>query len=284
MLLWGSLFPLVKLGYSAYGVSGVGDILLFAGLRFTVCGAVICFYAFIRHKGSYRAAGQSIFPIMLVGLFSIILHYGFTYTGLSFTDSSKTALIKQVGALFYICFSFLFFKTDKFTLKKLLGGILGFSGIAAINYGGGAVSIGIGEILILLASFCTVFSNVITKKLPGNINPVTMTGISQLFGGAVLLAAGIIMGGSMSFPIEKCYIFIYICAASIVSYCIWFGIVKKSELSGLFIIKFAEPIFACLFGAIILKENIFKLQYLIAFMLISAGILISSMKSIEKKK
>jgi drug/metabolite transporter (DMT)-like permease len=38
------------------------------------------------------------------------LHYAFTYIGLSSTDSSKTALIKQLGSLIYVCFAFLFFK------------------------------------------------------------------------------------------------------------------------------------------------------------------------------
>lgn len=41
MLLWGALFPLVKLGYRAFALETTGDILLFAGLRFTVCGAFI---------------------------------------------------------------------------------------------------------------------------------------------------------------------------------------------------------------------------------------------------
>jgi len=41
MILWGSLFPMVKLGFKAYDVSGTGDILLFAGIRFTVCGIII---------------------------------------------------------------------------------------------------------------------------------------------------------------------------------------------------------------------------------------------------
>ena len=41
MLLWGTLFPMVKLGNMAYGVSGIGSILFFAGVRFTICGSVI---------------------------------------------------------------------------------------------------------------------------------------------------------------------------------------------------------------------------------------------------
>ncbi len=277
MLLWGSLFPMVKLGYSAYEIAGVGSILLFAGVRFTVCGAVICLFAFVKDKASYSEVRTSIFPVLLSGLFAIILHYSFTYTGLSLTESSKTAIIKQIGALLYVCFSFLFFKDDKLTANKLIGALIGFSGIIAINYGSGGFSFNIGDILIICASFCTVFSNVISKRALTRVKPVTMTGVSQLFGGLVLLTIGLIMGGKMVFDIQKCYIFAYICVASIISYCIWFGVVKKGELSKLFIIKFSEPIFACIFGALILSENIFKLQYLVAFVLISFGIMVTNM-------
>ena len=42
MLLWGTLFPLVKLGYSAFEIKTVPDTLLFAGVRFCVCGVVVC--------------------------------------------------------------------------------------------------------------------------------------------------------------------------------------------------------------------------------------------------
>ena len=32
MLLWGSLFPMVKKGFSVYSVKGTADILLFTGI------------------------------------------------------------------------------------------------------------------------------------------------------------------------------------------------------------------------------------------------------------
>ena len=139
------------------------------------------------------------------------------------------------------------------------------------------------QVLILCASFCTVFSNVISKKLFSKVSPVTATGISQAFGGAVLLTIGCIMGGKVNFHLDgSLWIMVYICIASFVSYCLWFGIVKDGELSKLFIIKFAEPVFACIFGAIILRENIFKWQYFIAFVLIIGGIWLSNTK-LKKK-
>lgn len=276
MLLWGSLFPMVKLGFSVYAVEGTADILLFAGIRFVICGGVICIFSAIKDRSSYGPVRHSIFPILLSGVFAVILHYGFTYLGLELTDSSKTALIKQVGALFYVCFSFLFIKEDKPTAKKIVAAMIGFLGIVALNISSEGFSFSVGDLLILCASFCTVFSNVISKKVFQKVAPITATGISQLFGGIVLLFVGLAMGGNVCFKWEAIWIMAYICAASIVSYCIWFGIVKSGELSKLFIIKFAEPVFACIFGALILGEDIWKIQYLIAFLLISGGILLSN--------
>ena len=280
MLLWGSLFPMVKLGFAKYQVSGTADILLFAGIRFVICGAVICIYAAIKDKKSYSSVRGSVPSILLSGLFAIILHYSLTYLGLEYTDSSKTALIKQIGALFYVCFSFLFIKSDRPTAKKLLAAGIGFLGIIVLNLDSGGFSFHIGDVLILGASFCTVLSNVISKKVFETVSPITATGVSQLFGGAILLVVGLLMGGCVRFAFdESLLVMVYICLASIVSYCIWFGTVKSGELSKLFIIKFAEPAFACVFGALILNENIWKLQYLVSFLLISGSIFISNLKS-----
>ncbi len=279
MLLWGSLFPMVKLGFSAYEVESTADILLFAGIRFMICGGVICIFSLVKNKNSYRPALHHLIPVLLSGVFGIILHYGFTYLGLDLTGSSKTALMKQVGVLFYVCFSFLFIKQDKPTVKKIIAAVAGFLGIVVLNISSEGVSFCFGDLLILCASFCTVFSNVISKKVFEKVSPITATGISQLFGGIVLLAVGACMGGNIHFsPNADLWIISYICVASVVSYCVWFGIVKNGELSKLFIIKFAEPIFACIFGALILNEDIWKIQYLIAFLLISGGIWLSNTK------
>ena len=65
-------------------------------------------------------------------------------------------------------------------------------------------------------------------------------------------------------------------SASIVAYTLWYYILENYNLSKLFIIKFAEPLFACVFGAILLGENIFRIQYVLAFVLISVGILLGN--------
>lgn len=277
MVLWGALFPLVKLGFRTYSVITTGDILLFAGIRFTVCGLLISGWTFARKRSALIQARQSVASVLLVGLFAIILHYSFTYLGLSITEGSKTAILKQLGALFYVCFSALFVKEDRLTAPKLVGVLLGFAGIVVINADSGGVHINVGDLLIIAASFCTVFSNVIGKKLFRTVDPIATTGLSQLFGGVVLLVVGVVLRGSVDMG-HSLWIMICICAASVISYCLWYGTVKQGELSKLFIIKFAEPVFAAVFGTVLLGENIWKWQYLAAFALITAGISVSNRK------
>lgn len=272
MLLWGTLFPMVKLGFSKYGIVSTGDILYFAGVRFTIGGVVICGLALLKSRELFKSVKTYIVPILLSGLFAIILHYTFTYAALSLTGGSKTAILKQMGALFYVCFSFVFFKDDKFSVKKIVGALMGLLGIIAINCDFKSISFNIGDVFILSASLCTVASNVISKKTFNAVNPVALTGISQLFGGIVLLVIGKCLGGTMTFSLETSPVMIYICIASIISYLLWFINVKSGELSKLFVIKFAEPVFACIFSAMLLGENIFNIQYLLAFILISGGI------------
>ena len=276
MFLWGSLFPMIKLGYAAYNIESTMDTILFAGVRFVICGGLICVYSLVKSPNNFKAVGKSIVPIVVAGLLAIVLHYSFTYSALQITDSSKTAILKQIGMLFYVCFSALFFKDDRLNAKKLIGTLMGIAGIVAINWSDKGISFNIGDAMIIAASFCIVSSNIISKKTFHKIDPITFTGTSQLFGGLVLLAIGLVGGGNMSFSVSSSPVFLYMCFASTVSYCLWYTTIKDGELSKLFIIKFAEPVFACILGAVILGENILNLQYMSAFLLIAGGIYISN--------
>jgi drug/metabolite transporter (DMT)-like permease len=98
-----------------------------------------------------------------------------------------------------------------------------------------------------------------------------------------MLIAFILGANLLSFTWKSLAVFVYICTASMVAYVLWNYILRTSDLSNMFIIKFAEPLFACVFGAILLKENIFQWQYLIAFVLISAGIILGNKTKKERK-
>lgn len=286
MAFWGSIFSSIKLGYAAFSIDTEkpANVLLFAAMRFLICGVLVCGFCLINRKKYKLPSAKDIVQISIMGFFQIFLHYTCTYIGLTMIDSSKTALLKQLGTLLYVSLAFLFFKEEKFSILKIFGVVLGLAGIFAINSSGGVISFESGSILIIAASFCTVISAVMSKKSVKNAAPLWVTGISQLFGGTLLMATGFIMGGSLpEFNLKGVLILIYICIASISGYTLWYYVVGKIELSALFIIKFAEPLFGCLFAALLVGENIFKLQYLIGFLLISSGIVLGGIKQIGSK-
>lgn len=278
MIFWGSLFPFVKIGYNAFSIDTerIGDIIMLAAMRFSVCGIIGCVIAFLTGAKLEKPIGKSILNLFYIGLFSVVLHYAFVYVGLTMTDSSKAAILKQLSPLIYACFSFLFIKSEKFSIYKIFGAVIGFCGIFIINAGGNMNGISKGDILILLASLCTVISLIMSEKSVCGTSSLWVTGISQFLGGVLLFVLALIMGGKIpDFNAYSSAVFAYICFASTTAYTLFFYIQKKIPLSKLFIIKFAEPFFACIFSAILLKENIFRIQYPIAFILISAGIVLA---------
>ena len=279
MACWGSLYPFVKIGYKAFEINGtdVPSILMFAGTRFAVCGAVIFVVALVRRGKMQTPKKKTVGIILLIGLFSIVLNYAFAYIGLSTTDSSKTAIIKQLGVLLYICSAFLFLKNETFSIWKIVGAVTGFVGVLAINFSAKGISFSLGDILIVISSLCTVTASIFTKKIAKDNSPFWITGISQLFGGLVLMLTSVIIGGKMlRFDWYSLGVFAYICVASTTAYLLWNYVLKTTELSKMFLIKFAEPLFACLFSAILLGENIWQWQYLVAFALISTGIVLGN--------
>lgn len=284
-ILWGSLYPCVKLGYVAFRIDGssVPQIMTFAGSRFLISGLIITLIGLFKKEPLPVGRNKGLPAILLSGLFAIILHYACTYVGLTMTDSSKTALLKQLATLLYICFGFLFMKDETFGVGKIAGGLVGFAGIALINTGSGSLELGLGDWLIIAASVCSVISNLTIKQALKKSTPIMSTGVSHFFGGVVMLAIGLAGGGRIEFTAQSIPVFTYICVASIISYCLWNYALKQAELSKMFIIKFAEPLFACIFGWLLVGENIFKWEYLGAFVLICGGICLGNMTAPKEK-
>lgn len=282
MLLWGSLYPGVKLGYRYLEIntSSVPDIMMFAGNRFLVCGTIITLLAFLKEDRLNPSVKTSVWPVFSMGLTGVVLHYVLNYTSLTMTESGRAAILKSVGPLLYICLSFLFMRDEKFSVKKLIGAALGFAGIAAMNADAkGGLSIQLGDILMIGASLAGILSNISGKKAMACNSPFVVTGVSQLFGGVVLTLMALVLGAqTMKISPAGLLVFAYICFASIVAYLIWYRIMKLIPLSEMYLIKFCEPVFACVFGAICFGENIFTIQYLLAFLLICGGITLGQKK------
>lgn len=287
MFFWGSLFPTIKIGYQAFGVdtASVPSILLFAGVRFVVCGAVLLTFVGTRDRGLKTPNRGALLPIVLISLTAYVLHYFCTYVGISHLESSKTAILKQIGTLFIICFAFLFRKEDKFSVAKLVGGVLGFASILVVNLNGSSLKLTVYDLLVVSASICSVAGTVFSKNAYDHHDPMYVTAWAQLFGGIVLLAIGLATGGRFTnFTIGSVGVLAYMCFASCMGYGLWSQLLKYNDMSRLNTIKFTETLFSAVCSWAILGENIFRVEYLISFVLVCTGIMIGNGKlSLSKK-
>lgn len=287
MVLWGSLFPFVKWGFLEFGISSnnVPDVLLFAGLRFLISGAILTIISLLLVKKKDNSVVKQLknknvlLAIVLVGLFSVILHYTCSYISLTKTDSSNVSLLKQSGVLVFVCLSFLFIKEDEFSITKIIAAILGVGSIIVVNINSLDFMLDLGTILAIASSLCTVISNIVLKKFLSNVNPCFITGISQLIGGLALTVIALLFGGTLTtVTVNGLFISIYIIVATIVSYGLWYAIVQKYDLSKLFIIKMLEPLFACLISALLPIGAIIEWNHLVALILVGFAILVSNIK------
>ena len=288
MLCWGSLYPTVKLGYEKFEINTAyyPNLVFFAGVRFTVSGALIVLLLGVKNKTVPTVkTKKEWWGIALVALFSVMLNYSLAFYGLSIVASSKTALLKQAGALIFIVISALLFKEDKMTIGKAIGAVLGLGSIIILNVNQLGFSLGFGETVIVVSSFCTVTASVICKKMLKGTDSIVITGYSQLFGGLVLLAIGLACGGKMRLAQGGDYLlFGYMVVATCAGYMILYTIVQRYELSKLFITKLSEPVFAAIIGAIILKEDLLQWHYIGAFLCIATAVVISNAVFPKRKK
>ncbi len=280
MFFWGSLYPAVKLGYRVFSMDTgrVANVILFAGVRFLVCGAVLVLLPGVRRQGIRLPGHDSVRYVLLIGLTGYSLHYLCSYIGVSMIPSAKAAILKQTGSLFLVCFAFLFRREDSFSWRKMISGLLGFAGIAVINLDGMRLALDAGTCLMLLAAVCSAGSMVVSKGAYDTRDPLYITAWSQLFGGLVLTALGVAMGGNLGvLSAASAAVFIYICFASCAGYVLWNTLLKHNDLSRLSMIKFTEPLFGAICAAVLLGEDVFRQPgYWIAFVLVFLGLMLSA--------
>ena len=279
MFLWGSLFPMIKLGYRTFGVNAsyVPNVLLYAGVRFVICGLALSGVSCFRSKRLCLLQPSEILSVVAIMIFSYLVHYTLLYIAMGNLSSSKTALIKQIGPLLLICFAFLFRQEDRFSWLKLLAGLLGFVSILVINLDGLSLTFNIYDLLIITASFASAAGMVFSKNAYDRHDPLIITGYAQLTGGVVFLAVGFLLGGRFTrFGWDAVLVMGYTCFASSTGYALWNALLKYNDISHLNTIRFAEALFSALCSWMLLGEDIFRLPYLISFLLVCAGILLTA--------
>ena len=96
--------------------------------------------------------------ILLYSLLLTVFHYTFNYIGVGNASATKTSVLSAFSAFLGVLLAPLFFKTEKITLKKIIGCVFGALGVIIVNLGffEGSFTF-LGEGFVLLATVCNAF-------------------------------------------------------------------------------------------------------------------------------
>ena len=279
-MLWGSAFPCVKLGYKLFGVdtSSYSSLILFAGVRFTLAGVLVLLFGSISQKKILLPKRRNLWCVAVVALFQTALQYTCFYIGLAHLSGVKSSVLNGLGVFFTIIAACFIFRTERFTLIKLAGCVLGFGGVIVMNLEGLDFNFTFnGEGLIILSGISAAMAAGFVKVFSRRENTTTLCGWQFFCGGVALIVIGAATGGRIypqapaSFAMLFYLAFLSACAFTLQGY-----LLKYNPVSKVAVFKSTNPLFGALFSALVLGESAQLLSYttLIALALVCGGILI----------
>jgi drug/metabolite transporter (DMT)-like permease len=277
-IAWGWAYPLIKLGFAEFGITPdmTGSKMLFAGIRFSLAGLLILAVAQTAERSFRVRSGVDWWYILLFSLMNTTLHYAFFYFGLSHSEGSRAAILNSLSVFSVVIFACIFFKSDKMTMRKIIGCAVGFAGILSLNLGGkeSGYFTWLGDGMIILNALCGATASLMTRGLGQRVDVFVGTGLSLAIGGVLLVVPGLLMNGVLPrVTLVGCIYLLLLIAISTVGFALYNKLLTCNPVGKIAIYNSLIPVVGAVTSCICLHET-FYWKYAIAGVLAAGGIFI----------
>lgn len=276
--LWASAAPFIKKGYALFSISAsdTPSILVFAGLRFVLAGLfVLMVDRLIHHKEKKEKV--SFRHVCVLACFQTAGQYFLYYVGLAHTSGVNGSIICGMGSFFALLLACYVFKSEKMTIAKLSGVLLGFCGIVWMNLGGTIGGSWFGNSLVIASQISSALSTCFINRFTQKEDPVRLSGSQFCLGGLVLILIGLLKGGQLPHGAFLSYfVIVYLACVSAIAYTLWSLLLAHNPVSRIGIFNTTIPILGVFLSAFILNEyqQAFTMRTMIALILVSTGIVV----------
>ena len=284
--LWGSAFPCVKIGYELFGVDAadVPSILAFAGTRFVIAGLMVVAGMSVAQRRAFVPKHRDLPYVGALAVFQTILQYILFYVGLANCAGVTSSILEASNSFLCVLLAALVFRFERLTSRKVLGCVIGFAGVVLVNVAGETGGLGFtlaGEGMVLASTVAAATSSNLAKLFSRDHDPVLLSGWQFVLGGAVLLAAGLALGGRVApadaaNPLPALALLAYLGFISAGAYSLWSLALAANPVSRVAVFGFMNPVFGVLLSAVLLGEAdvVSPAVAAGALVLVSAGIVI----------
>jgi drug/metabolite transporter (DMT)-like permease len=269
VLFWGSAFAVVEIGLR------YSPPILFAGLR-TVVGGIAMVAAALLWGGSPNLRRD--WPVfLLLALFNVVLFIALQTYAIVYLPSGSAAVLVYlqpilVGFLAWVILG------EELSAAKLVGLLLGFSGIVAVSSASlsGAVDAlsPLGVLLGATSALAWALGTVYFKKYEARVSTLWAVAVPFLVGGVILTALGLVVEPWEEVSLTGAFAASLLYSSLIgisAAWVIWFALVRAGEASRVAAYIFAVPLTAVLMGFLFLDEPL-SYSLLVGAALVVCGI------------
>jgi drug/metabolite transporter (DMT)-like permease len=277
-VVWGWAYPLIKMGFEEFAITPdmTGNKILFAGVRFTFSGLIILAFAKAKRRSFAMRRKTDWWFMLLFALLNTTFHYSTFYIGLSYSAGARAAILNSLSVFLLVIMACIFFKSDRFTMGKVLGCVLGFAGILALNMGGaesGHFTL-LGDGMIIVNALCSAVASLLTRSLIKRVDVFVGTGYSLGLGGLLLLVPSLLAGATMpQITWLGLVILLLLIGISALSFVLYNKLISCNPVGKVAIFNSLIPVVGAVTSCLCLGET-FYWKYVIAGALATAGIYI----------
>ncbi|MFO7559852.1 MAG: DMT family transporter [Desulfobacterales bacterium] len=248
-----------------------------AGLRFLIASLAITIWALFTGQPIGVNRNQLRKLVLLAIIFTCQL--GLFYLGLSLTYASRGVLMTNLQPFFVLILAHFFIPGDRITGRKIVGILLGFSGVFLLflEKKGISADVRTGDLLVLVTVLLWAVNAIYTKKIISNFRPFQIVLYPGMISVPFFLMAGYIwddpMIGEPDLKVVLSLLYQSLVTASF-GFVVWTSMLRKYGAVTLHSYIFILPVSGVFFGGVILGEPVGTFKVLLALLLIVSGIII----------
>ncbi|MBA3018003.1 MAG: DMT family transporter [Proteobacteria bacterium] len=250
-----------------------------AGLRFTIASIAIFLWA--RTSGlSFNISRAQLFQLFVIGMI-FTFQLSLFYLGLSKTNASRATLVVNILPFFVLFLAHFFIPGDRITIRKIIGMVIGFTGVAFVFLEKDVTAdFQSGDLIILAAAFLWACNIIYVKRIIDTFEAFHIVIYPMIFSVPFFFIEGFLWDTSMIAYIDLKIVGSMLYQSLVTAafgFVVWNKMLQKYGATALHSFVFIMPIAGVVLGGIVLKEPI-TFNIMIALLLVVSGIIVINVK------
>lgn len=254
-IFWGTTYLAIRVGVATFPPA------LFAGIRFTIAG--LAFLLLLKLRGYRLPPWREAVDQAVVGIALLAVANGTVVWCEQWVPSGIAALIVATVPFWMSGFDALMPAGDRLTFRKMLGIVIGFSGLVLLLWpdlkSGLEPSYLRGVLILLIAPLAWAAGSMYSRYRKSTTHPLMAAAIQTLVAGLVLMAIGTLLGEFNGLAVTgpalaaMAYLIVF---GSIVGYSCYIYALGALPVSFVSTFAYINPVIAVLLGWLILDERL----------------------------